>query len=473
MKAILLALLGSLAFTFLCYDREPGLNVFLISLITLSALFYERKGKGLPWFFMGAYLYTGIFTFLNPWDGAILVHVMSFVVLCGALACPERTSVYLLGIIGGTNLPAGMFIGRFTGRKTDMKTHWTAGSLANILGGITLSALLMFVFASLYASSNPLFEKALDSIDLGFIGSGWFWFTILGFLLYFNLLNPYDPDRLLALDRQFSDNLSAPGEPLSEGRLKRLKQENLWGTMTMSSLNALLIFYLALDWIYLGQQNLQSPASQSEAVHAGVEALIFSIVLAMGLLLIFFRGDLNYFTGKRWLCRLSLFWLALNGLLLFQVLLKNSLYVYYSGLTGKRLGVFLFLILVGIGLGTVLLKIQKKRSLMFLIRRNSLAVFMVLTGCIALPWGPMITAYNLRALSAPDLEYLLKLPNDNSIQLQEFVKAHPDKVTPEQRQRISERYRNYTEAEAARNWREWNGYHLFRAEQKQQKARGR
>lgn len=464
MKTILIALFGSLAFTILCYEREPGLNVLLLSLITLAILVYTRKGKGLPWLFLGAYIYTGLFTFLNPWDGAILVHVLSFVVLCGALASSERTSLYLQGIIGATNLSAGMFISLLTGRKTNMKTPWFGGSPANILGGITLSALLLFVFASLYASSNPLFKKALDNIDPGFIGSGWFWFTILGFVLYFNLLNPYDPDRLLALDRQFQDDLRAPGEPFSEARLKRLKQENLWGTMAMISLNALLIFYLVLDWIYLGQQNLQSPASQSQAVHDGVEALILSIVMAMGLLLIFFRGDFNYFTGKRWSHRLSLLWLALNGFLLFQAMLKNSIYVYYSGLTGKRLGVFLFLILVGIGLATVLLKIQQKKSLMFLIRRNSLAIFMVLTGCMALPWGPIITAYNLRVLSAPDLEYLLELPIENSGQLQEFAKAHPDKVTPEQQQRIWQRYRNYTDVEAARNWREWNGYHLFGSE---------
>ena len=232
--------------------------------------------------------------------------------------------------------------------------------------------------------------------------------------------------------------------------------------MAIGSLNALLLFYLILDWIYLGQNDLETPALQSQAVHAGVEALIVSIVLAMGLLLVFFRGDLNFFSGNRWLYRLSMVWLGLNSLLLTHTLIKNSLYVFYSGLTTKRLGVFLFLILVGVGLVTVLIKILRKKTLMFLIRQNSLSVFVVLTGFLTLPWGPMITAYNLRSLSDPDLEYLMELPRDNAHQLMEYAEANPGKVSRDQRQRIAERRELYVKAEEDRNWREWNAYHLLR-----------
>ena len=463
MKTTILAILGAVGFSFLCYDREPGLNVLAMAIITIAILVYERKGRNLPWLFLGAHAYTALFTFLNPWDGAILMHLLSLVVLCGSLAASQKTSLYLQGILGATNLPLGMLISLTTGRKSEKsRSPWSVGTLASILGGVAITAFLLFIFTSLYASSNPLFEKLVDSIDLSFLEFGWIWFTLIGFLLYFNLLHPYDPKQLLEVDHRFSNELKAPETPFSQSRIKSLKQETLWGTMAIGSLNALLLFYLILDWIYLGQNDLSTPALQSRAVHAGVEALIVSIVLAMGLLLIFFRGNLNFFSGNRRLYRLSLVWLALNSLLLTHTLIKNSLYIYYSGLTAKRLGVFLFLTLVGVGLVTVLIKILRKKTLMFLIRQNSLSVFVVLIGFLTLPWGPMITAYNLRSLSNPDLEYLMELPKDNALQLMDYAETNPGKVTPEQRRRIAERRELHIKVEEGRNWREWNGYHLLR-----------
>ncbi|SFR53122.1 protein of unknown function [Robiginitalea myxolifaciens] len=460
MKSRFLALGAALLFSLFFYGQEPGLNVLLMSLTTTILLFVLGGSRRIsPWILSG-YLFSGAFCFLFPSPGPVLMHMLSFAILCGNYAAPE-TSFYLQGIIGLGNLPTGMFIALFTGRKPNTKAseiNWNR--LGSTLGGILISLILLIVFASLYAPSNPLFEALFDAIDFSFVDFGSFWFTVLGLVLFYNFFHPFNPKILVDQDSRLSDDLRLPEKEFDGDRLKALNREGLWGRMALGSLIVLLLLYLITDWIHLGSTGLETPAMKSQAVHQGVDTLILSVLLAMAILVIFFRGDLNFIRNNRILKKLAYIWLLLNAVLLADTALKNAMYINGSGLTFKRLGVILFLTLVGYGLNSVYQKIKGKHTLMFLIRKNSQFLVATLIFSLSLPWTQIVTAYNLNYLESPDTEYLASLPWSNTPQLERFSKSNPQKLSPEQREHIANRTQEYRKVMDRLEWQSIRGYHL-------------
>lgn len=454
MKLYLLALIGGLLFSTLFYEQDPGLNVLLLALFTTAVLFFLRRERPVPIPVLSAYLFTALGCFIQPGPPVMLVHILSLIVLAGASASGPA-SLYLQGIVGATNLPLGMLLGQAEGFKNNGGApSQPAGPLGRILGGIGISVVLLWIFGGLYAQANPVFQELLERIDLSFLSLGWFWLSLVGFFLYLNLVRPYNPHRLQQADALFPDTLKAPEHPFTPQQEDALDRENLWGRMALGSLTALILLYLVLDYIYLAQGTAGSPALQSQAVHEGVYALIFSLVLAMGVLLIFFRGRLNFYTKAGPLRKQAYLWLGLNALLLLNTAFKNALYIHYSGLTYKRLGVFVFLALVAVGLLTTYWKLRHTRSLFYLFRRNAVSIFAILVGVWALPWTSWITAYNLSYIPEPDLEYLQELPLQNAPHLLWYADKTPD-LKFQTRQKLEERYQAYRQEQTARTWQEW------------------
>ncbi|MDG1572190.1 DUF4173 domain-containing protein [Robiginitalea sp. M366] len=450
----ILALIGGFLFSSLFYEKEPGLNVLLLALYTTATLVWLKGERPLPVFLLSAYLYSALGCFIQPSPPAVLVHVLSLVVLAGGSAT-GRASLYTQGLTGALNLPLGMLLGQAEGFRNPSDTPAKpAGPIGRIFGGILISFVLLWVFGGLYAEANPVFEDLLGRIDLSFLSLGWFWLTVVGFLLYLNLLRPFDPQRILQADAHFPDTLRSPAQPFTPQQEDALERENLWGRMALGSLSVLLLLYLVLDYIYLAQGSVGTPALQSQAVHQGVYALIFSLFLAMGVLLVFFRGRLNFYTKAGPLRRLAYLWLGLNTLLLMNTAIKNALYIYHSGLTFKRLGVFVFLALVGVGLATTFFKLRDTRSLFYLLRKNALSLFAILVGVWTLPWTSWITTYNLSYVSSPDLEYLQELPLQNAPRLLRYAAENPHLPEPV-KQELQERNQKFQAEMQERTWQEW------------------
>src|SRR5690606_28871759 len=105
--------------------------------------------------------------------------------------------------------------------------------------------------------------------------------------------------------------------------------------------------------------------------HAGIYALIFSIVLVIFIVTYLFRGQLN-FQYNRVLKPLVIFWLVLNLLMVITTSIKNWEYVEFWGLTYKRMGVFVYLLLATIGLAITIYKVINKRSFWFVLRKTSI-----------------------------------------------------------------------------------------------------
>lgn len=81
-----------------------------------------------------------------------------------------------------------------------------------------------------------------------------------------------------------------------------LRNENTVGIISLLMLNALLLFINAIDIVYVWFGFSYTPNTNlTQYVHEGTGMLIFSIVLAMFVLLFFFRGNLNFYKKNKWL----------------------------------------------------------------------------------------------------------------------------------------------------------------------------
>ena len=196
-------------------------------------------------------------------------------------------------------------------------------------------------------------------------------------------------------------------------RLLDLRKEWLAAVVSFGLLNALLLVVNAVDinWIWLGFE----PASGfdlTQFVHEGTYVLIFSILLAAGIMLWFFRHNLNFYQPGLPLLRWgATLWVVQNVVLAISVGLRNYYYIVYTGLAYKRIGVYGFLLLTLFGLGTVLLKIWQRRSAFNLVRLNSWATYAVILGLAAGNWEIWIAEYNLQAgFLSVDIGFLLNMP---------------------------------------------------------------
>lgn len=183
------------------------------------------------------------------------------------------------------------------------------------------------------------------------------------------------------------------------------------------ALNLLLLLINALDVAYVWfKSDFSCRECLSKDVHFGVEVLIFSILLASALVLVAFRGNLNFIRNNKGLRHAAVVWIAQNLFLLISVTIRNSYYVGMHGLTYKRIGVFIFLTLVAIGLYSLLKKVIQVRSLYYVARLNAFAWIAVLVLASNVNWDRVIFSYNTTKLELMNTDYYYLLSLSDEIQ---------------------------------------------------------
>ena len=200
-----------------------------------------------------------------------------------------------------------------------------------------------------------------------------------------------------------------------------LRNENTVGIISLVMLNILLLFINAIDIIYLWFGFSYTPnLNLTDYVHEGTGMLIFSIVLAMLVLLFFFRGNLNFYKKNKWLRYGAYGWIFQNAVLVVSVLLRDYYYIQHMGLAYKRIGVLVFLLMVLMGLITVFIKILQRKTAYYLWRVNGWFGIVLLVAASSVHWDETIATYNLAHKSTIplDVKFLLSL-SDKTLPLLE------------------------------------------------------
>lgn len=450
MKKLLL-FIGALLFSTLFYGKSIGLNLFLFSITTLIVLFANNKDdfkSKRTIIYSSLYLATGLAVFFHDSSVAIIANFVSFFTLIGLLS-EKKSSIYVNWLNGLYTTIAGLFHRNFSinevTQKVESKKDIDFMHLAKL---IFIPAVIVIIFIGLYQNGNPLFNDLIDKIDFSFINIQWLLFAGLGYYLFSNIHKPVEVEPATELDLKTGNTLTQT----SKFSIPKLKQENQLGIILISLLNVLIVIFLITDITFI-LTNLDIRASVfSTQVHSGINALIASIVMAIIILLYVFRGNLNFYKDNKTVKRLAFTWIILNAILVCSITIKNGQYIYYFGLTYKRIGVLIYLTLAITGLITTLLKIDKVKNIWYLLRLNTKAAFVVLILASTVNWDYHITNYNFNYAKSIDLNYLIDLSNNNTFLLKE--KAEAQSLNQDNIQRIEKKYNKYVYELRNNSWQE-------------------
>lgn len=300
-------------------------------------------------------------------------------------------------------------------------------TFSKIFSYVVLPFLILSVFFAIYLSSSDMLSSWFNRYELD-IDAIIILVTLFGFYISFVFWNAkvYEPFKTLnrSLQTHFTtqqkENLKPTFDFLEIGFEKRS------GIITLLSLNAMLFFFIIVFNVEHFQPAAQQFSTYSSRIHEQINSLIGSIVLAMLVILFYFKGALNFIQNNKTLVLLSKMWLLLNAILVLSAIVQNTVYVDALGLTYKRLGVYLFLILCAIGLFFSYRKIELKRTNFFLIDKMTWAVFYSLIFCSLFNWGSIITRYNLTKQNT-DLRYLSYDLKGNEKVLEKYYQSINDK----------------------------------------------
>ena len=440
-KQIYVQALAALFGTWLLYEANWGINAFLLTVVILGLLVWKKQVAPIPAFLFGL---SGLLIAISA---SAISLVLFWLILFMVIGISQATISWLVAIpLGIGKLIKGGWLAMKSQRQGPLPGFSFSKSLLLTLPplGITI------IFYALYANASPAFASKASLAQLHLPDFSWFMLFFGLFYGSYALVFAHPESKMEAWDAR-------QPEVLIRRRRKNilnpfwLKYEYKTALLVLGLLNGLLLLFHGIDMTTLLEGKPGEGLTYAELVHHGVGTLIISIVMAVALLVYVFRGNLNFFQQNKSLQALAKAWIIQNALLACTTALKNSWYIASYGLTYKRIGVWVYLALVLIGLITTWIKISEKHTLWWMIKGNFKATILVLLLVAAFPWARTITWYNLEKAETHDTNYLLYLPLHNTDQLL----AHKAMFESEQQSVLHYRQTRLLELTKTENWKSW------------------
>jgi hypothetical protein len=405
-KNDVILLISVILYSYLFYDQAAGLNFLIFNCAVLALLLYRNMEllRTRNWLIVAAGALVSaacIYVYSSPL--AITANIISLAILSAISLRPGTSylisiflyicaagSSFVFMIIDGVNRKSKEVIGKY---KRPLYVRFLL---------IILPLIVALIFFFFYQSANPLFYDLTKDINLDFISIGWLFFTFAGFLLmyafFYNRFIPgiSDLDEKISLDL----NKEQAARPTFLNKLLRLDTEYSSAMILFSMLNILLLIVNILDLNYLWfDGKLPAGIKHKEFVHNGVGALISSIISAILIILFYFRGTLNFYEKGKWIRMLAYLWILQNAFMIFSTAYRNNLYIMESGLSYKKIGVYVYLLLTLVGLATTFIKVLRLKSNWYLFRVNAAVSYYVLVLSCIPNWDVLITDFNIRKYS--------------------------------------------------------------------------
>jgi hypothetical protein len=402
-----IVLLSAVIFTFLFHRQALGLNLFLFEGLFFLWLIINKQFrlKGLYPISIGlGFILSSAFTVIHHSAYTFVIHFLFAFAFIGVLIYPQARSLITSLGLATTNLYRSQkkFVKDITSSKLKGKS---LGRHLVRLSIYIIPLVIIIIFILIYRNSNPVFNELLN--DIG----SFFNLRLTAFFAYFDtlilltlflgmLFSSFIYIRvrekvIINADANSSEFLKKPVETDSPLKPKNaLLNEYRSGIFLFLILNAILLVLNVIDvkWVWF---NFEWEGQYlKQFVHEGTYLLILSILLSMALVLFYFRGKLNFYENNKLLKFLSLIWLAQNAVLAVSVAIRNYWYIEYFALAYKRIGVFIFLIIVIFGLYTILTKVLHRKSAFYLLKTNVYAVLLVLLLTSFVNWDTVIARYN-------------------------------------------------------------------------------
>lgn len=407
-------------YAYLFYKQTAGINFFIFNLllIGMSAYLFPKPMKQNSWIttVVGA-LISSLMIVIQHTNLSIVANIISILLLVGFMY-NFSSSIYVSIFHGFLSIFIPFFksVGKFLNRISNLnQIGVNADFKFKKYTVFFIPILVTIVFYCLYAIANPVFGNLITfpkfKISLGLVS-----FLFTGWIGLTGFFNPFGDEKITKWDNSNQNILTRIKTKIIRNfEITALKFENKKGVIMLFMLNILILIFNVFDFSFiLTGKKLPDGVSYSKYVHEGVNTLIFSILLAISVIIYFFRANQNFYKNNTWLIRLTYVWIFQNVLLLTSIVYKNQLYISEFGLTYKRIGVYVYLVLTLAGLLLTIWKVKKLKTVWYILRKNTIIAYTVLIISCLINWDGIIAHYNINSAKVLDVNYLFNL-SDNAL----------------------------------------------------------
>jgi len=499
---LLSAIIGGFLFSFLFWQERLALNLLIYS-IYLNAITYLNpeviKSEKVK-IYSFAHLFAAVLVVVNNSDLTLVAYYISLILFIGYSHNQQLKTIFtafLAAVLQMVTVPFNLIrnlsevrIGNFNLKP-----------VFKIVKYVFIPAVVVIVFTCLYSAASSVFahyaEVLLINIGncfdnlFGFLfknlSFGRFTHFCFGLTVTAGLLISFFNKNLQEIELQCKEQLLRirrnvkpktvwleMEKVFSVSLLTRnlaLKTEFITGIISLGALNLLLLLLNAIDitTLWFGYK---PEGNFSADLHDGTNSLIFSIALAMAIIIYFFRGNLNFYSKNKSLKLLAFTWMIQNAILIVSVLMRDGYYIEFYGLTYKRIGVLVFALLCVTGLISVYIKVARQKTFFYLLKLNGNIWFALLLLFSTINWDVFIVKYNLSHAESisVDADYLLSLSDKtlpvldkNRTKLQHTESkstygieiARPESLASNQK-KLNQRIGFFKERYKSVSWVSWN-----------------
>lgn len=384
-------------FVIVFYEQDIGLNLGILGIVYAVLTLFKTPERNRTKTFLILFVTSILSSFAFAWfrDFPSLLAVVSSLLLLGYRSKNRKLKILFLIPVFIINSFTSIF--RFFNFDSWLPKKNISGVWQKTLAFIIIPLLFISIFFGIYSVGSDHFAAVFRDYELDINIWQVLALTVLGFFIAFNYWN-YAVDRLIyqkncLLDDDFPDNCKVQKSTYS---FLDLDAERTSGVISFFCLNILLIFFIITYNYEQFYEISKTPVQLSEETHERVNAVIMSIIMAVLVIMFYFKSGFNFDPKAKLMKLLARIWIILNAILVFSAALKNYEYIISYGLTYKRLGVFAFLLLALIGLALTLIKIQKKKRNVFLFNTMIWYFYGTILACSYVNWGGIITSQNMK-----------------------------------------------------------------------------
>lgn len=426
MKKHHLIILSTVVFLILFYNETAGLNLGILGIFYAVFTFYKTpKGNKTRTFF--ALLITSLLSsFAFAWFGdlsSFLALVVSLILLTFKSKSKELKSILIMPALI-TNFFT--FVCRFFNFKDWFPVSQSEGKLQKLIAIIIIPVVLLFIFFAIYTHGSDHFAQFFTNFEWNIDITQFLILSVLGFFIAFNYWN-FSIERFI-----YKANHHFKNEFLNEDKQQKptfsfldLDLERLSGVISLMALNMMLVFFIVS---YNYEQFFEGKSVKTDLsaeTHERVNAVILSIVMAIVVILFYFKSNFNFDSKSHLLKLAAKIWIILNIMLVCSAILKNTEYITGFGMTYKRLGVYAFLLLSMIGLIVTFVKIQKQKTNVYLVNQMFWYFYGTILVCSFVNWGGWATEYNINHKKG-DFDFLKTLNFNDQLLKKNFSKESKD-----------------------------------------------
>lgn len=429
MKKLHFILASSLVFTLLFYNEDLGLNWAIFGMFQIASICYFFQEKFTSRLHLILVVTSVLSCFAFAWYGdfpSFLAIALSIIFLQFKTQEPKLKLLQALPLVFINGIASLGRILMFSQYLPKRKVN--NGFAKKLIAYFIIPVLFLGLFLIVYSFGSEHFSSLFTGYYLDIDAWQAFVLTALGFFISFTFWNYWIPEVCYEKNDLLDNDFKKEAKTQNQNSFSFLDIdfERRSGEITLFLLNVLLLVFIA-TYNYEQFFEVVKKSNLSSDTHERVTAVIFSIIMAVGVILFYFKGGFNFDEKAKNLKKLAKIWILLNGILILCAIIKNSEYVSFFGLTYKRLGVYAFLILAIIGLVISFIKITKQKTNAFLFNQMIWYFYGTILLCSFVNWGNLITNYNISVNKGVEQRFLRSL-NFNHKAYYDYFKLHPEDV---------------------------------------------